>query len=130
MKGFESLIIDPRLLLGLFVVQGIALMSVLGYVWTRFRKTRLVIGAFQQQWEFAESNHKSLLVQARERVNSFSQPAPTQPIPGRLPLTAETRNHVAAMGRNGVSATEIARTCGIPENAVSVLLGFAQLKGE
>jgi hypothetical protein len=48
--------------------------------------------------------------------------------PEPAPVTADVRNQVAAMGRRGIAASEIASSCGLPEGEVDVLLGMSRLQ--
>ena len=55
------------------------------------------------------------------------------PTPATNPVKASSvnidiRNQVVAMGKKGFTATEIAKTCGMQEGDVEVLLGMARLQ--
>jgi hypothetical protein len=111
------------------VVQVCLLAIILGYIW-KFRRTSQLFESFQRQWTEAESRHQTLLTEARERVHNIVTPPPDTLLfqPRRPSLNSEARSHVVNMSRNGASAGDIARTCGIPESAVHVVLGMARLQ--
>ena len=128
MNMLSFLLSDTRMAAGL-AVQIVLLGIILTYIW-KFRRTSRLFEKFQQQWAAAESSHKTLLAEAHERVSNITTPPPDTLAfhPRRPSLSSEARNHVVAMSKNGLPADEIARTCGIPENAVNVVLGFARLQ--
>jgi hypothetical protein len=108
----------------------VVLLAIIGsYVW-KFRRTSRLFESFQRQWTEAASAHKTLLSEARERVSTIAAPPPDTLAfhPRRPSLSTEARSHVVAMSRKGLQPAEIARTCGMPESAVQVVLGFARLQ--
>jgi len=83
----------------------------------------------------AESMHTGLLETAQQRLERLAvEPAGTMPAPvactttAGAAVTADTRTQVAAMGRRGIPIPEIARSCGLPEGEVDVLLGMARMQ--
>jgi hypothetical protein len=119
---------DTRMAAAL-AVQVVLLAIIVAYIW-KFRKAGRLFESFQRQWTAAAADHKTLLTEAQERVNSLTAPRPeTLVFQTRRPqLISDARNHVVAMAKKGASPDEIARTCGLPENAVHVMLGFARLQ--
>jgi hypothetical protein len=58
----------------------------------------------------------------------LSAPAPaTNPVKTST-MNLDIRNQVVAMGKKGFTAPEIAKTCGLQEGHVEVLLGMARLQ--
>ena len=113
--------------LGLY---GLLFVLLFAYVHTKFRTAERSLKALQKAWASAESTHMSLVETAQERITKLAaEPIVARPSPITSPtVTADTRSQVAAMGRRGIPMMEIARSCGLPEGEVDVLLGMARLQ--
>jgi hypothetical protein len=84
----------------------------------------------QKEWVRAESAHAALLQEIRHRLANLTMEtaAARTFAPEPAPVTEDVRNQVAAMGRRGIAASEIASSCGLPEGEVDVLLGMSRLQ--
>jgi len=116
--------------LGLY---GLLFVCVFIYVHTKFRKADRVLKMLRREWDGAESKHAGLVQVAQSRIARLSaEPGAATPasvVQSASPsLTPDTRNQVSAMGRRGIPVPEIARSCGLPEGDVNVLLSMARMQ--
>jgi hypothetical protein len=113
--------------LGLY---GFLFAGIFLYVNRKFRKAGNVLHEMQKEWVRAESAHAALLQEIRHRLANLTMEtaAARTFAPEPAPVTADVRNQVAAMGRRGIAASEIASSCGLPEGEVDVLLGMSRLQ--
>ena len=102
------------------------------FLYFRLRSTHRLIRTFRHDFSSAESNHRTLVDEARGRLAELSPAiAPAKQFaitPKRGALSSEIRNQIAALGKKGFTIADIARTCSIPESDIGVLLGFARLQ--
>jgi DNA-directed RNA polymerase specialized sigma24 family protein len=116
-----------NLQLGLY---GLLFVGVFIYVHVKFRRAGRALQALTKDWASAEKLHTGLFETAQQRIASLtvesSVSTPVQAV--AAPITADARSQVAAMGRRGIPISEIARTCGLPEGEVDVLLGMARMQ--
>jgi hypothetical protein len=96
------------------------------YVHSKFRNAGRSLQALQAEWQNAESKHTGFVGKAQEQIARLAIPA-AQP-QRTASLTLDTRRQVLAMGKRGVNVSEIARSCGMPEGDVDVLLGMSRLQ--
>src|SRR6186713_462622 len=87
----------------------------------------------RKEWDGAESKHAGLVQAAQNRIARLSTgPAAAKKAPAventAQGLTPDTRNQVSAMGRRGIPVPEIARSCGLPEGEINVLLSMARMQ--
>lgn len=119
--------------LGLY---GLLFVSIFIYVHTKSRKADRLLKALKQEWDGAESKHAGLLQVAQHRISRLGA-APETVKPGVATLSLsqavsqavppDTRNQITSMGRRGIPASEIARSCGLPEGEVDVLLSMSRM---
>jgi DNA-directed RNA polymerase specialized sigma24 family protein len=116
--------------LGLY---GLLFVCVFVYVHMKFRKADRVLATLKKEWDGAESKHVGLVEFAQHQLTNLAAvpavinpPAVTPAVSQRV--TSDTRNQVAAMGRRGIPLSEIARSCGLPEGEVDVLLSMARMQ--
>src|SRR4029079_7169064 len=121
----------------MIVVYALAAQAVLfallhSFMYFRLGSTNRLLVTFQDNWANAEANHKTLVHEAREKLTEFSAAAPQANqfaiTPKRGSLSSEIRTQVLALGKKGFTTADIARTCGLPENDIGVLLGLARLQ--
>ena len=116
--------------LGLY---GLLFVCVFIYVHMKFRKADSLLKALKKEWDGAESKHAGLIQFAQHRITRLGAgPDVVKPFPA-VPSTSQAvppdiRNQVAAMGRRGIPVSEIARSCGLPEGEVDVLLSMARMQ--
>jgi hypothetical protein len=113
--------------LGLY---GLMFVCIFIYVHVKFRKADRVLQALKEDWDGAESKHKDLVDFAQRRITRLvTEPTVVKPFPvPTSTITTDTRNQVTAMGKRGISVSEIARSCGLPEGEVDVLLSMARMQ--
>ena len=124
-KELSPLIHNPAIVYVALAVHGVMLMLVVAYVHTKFRSAGRSLRALKTEWDTAESTHAGFVGKAQEQISKLALPArPAQP----AAVTLDTRKQVLAMGRRGLGTSEIARSCGLPEADVDVLLGMTRLQ--
>jgi len=116
--------------LGLY---GLLFVVLFIYVHLKFRRAERVLKMLRKEWDGAESKHAGLVQVAQNRIARLS----VEPVVPKTPpvaesvstgLTTDTRNQVSAMGRRGIPVPEIARSCGLPEGEINVLLSMARMQ--
>ena len=116
--------------LGLY---GLLFVGIFIYVHMKFRKADRLLKVLKKDWDGAESKHAGLLQVAQHRISrlgagseaampGLASPSVSQGVP------SDTRNQISAMGRRGLSVSEISRSCGLPEGEVDVLLSMARMQ--
>ena len=116
--------------LGLY---GLLFVCTFVYVHMKFRKADRLLKSLKKEWDGAESNHKGLLQVAQRRITRLGaatevvKPGPAAPATSPS-VPPDTRNQITAMGRRGIPVPEIARSCGLPEGEVDVLLSMARMQ--
>jgi hypothetical protein len=122
--------VNPIVVYSALGFYGILMAAVLLYVYHKFSGASRLLDSLQKDWDSAETNHKTLLIQAKEHVSKLAPAAPAlSPVTaGPRSVTFDTRNQVIAMGRKGFQAGDIARACAMPEADVDVLLGLARIQ--
>ncbi len=113
--------------LGLY---GLLFAAIFLYVQRKFRKSGRLLREMQKDWVKAESAHADLLKEIHHRIANLSmESASAKSFAPDVPsVTSDMRHQVASMGRRGITASEIASTCGLPEGEVDVLLGLSRLQ--
>jgi len=116
--------------LGLY---GLLFVAIFIYVHMKFRKADRLLKGLKNEWKGAESKHAGLLQIAQHRISRLgaksevAMPVAAAPSVSQAVLP-DTRNQIAAMGRRGIPVSEIARSCGLPEGEVDVLLSMARMQ--
>ena len=116
--------------LGLY---GLLFVGLFIYVHLKFRKADLLLKVLKKEWDGAETRHAGLLQVAQHRISRLgsdsetAKPGPSIP-PVSQAVPPDTRNQITAMGRSGIPVSEIARSCGLPEGEVDVLLSMARMQ--
>ena len=116
--------------LGLY---GLLFVCIFVYVHMKFRKADRLLKSLKKEWDGAESKHSGFLQVAQHRISRLGaetevvKPVSAAPSASQsVPL--DTRNQITAMGRRGIPVPEIARSCGLPEGEVDVLLSMARMQ--
>ena len=116
--------------LGLY---GLLFACIFIYVHMKFRKADRLLKALKKEWDGAESKHAGLMQFAQHRISKIgaepgvAKPAPATPSVSQA-VTPDTRSQITAMGRRGIPVSDIARSCGLPEGEVDVLLSMARMQ--
>jgi DNA-directed RNA polymerase specialized sigma24 family protein len=116
--------------LGLY---GLLFVGIFIYVHMKFRKADRLLKRLKNEWKDTESKHAGLLQIAQHRLQRHgarSEVAMPEAAPPSAPqaVLPDTRNQITAMGRRGIPASEIARSCGLPEGEVDVLLSMGRMQ--
>ena len=120
---------NPILIYSFLAAYSLMTVGILVYVQAKFRQAGKVLAILQTEWNSAETQHAGFVGKAQEQISKLSAPAQTPaPAAKTVAIKLDTRNQVVAMGKKGFTATEIARTCGLQEGDVEVLLGIARLQ--
>jgi DNA-directed RNA polymerase specialized sigma24 family protein len=120
--------------LGLY---GLLFVCIFIYVHAKFRKADRLLKGLKKEWDGAESKHSGLIQVAQHRISRLgagseavkpgsAAPSVSQAVSQAVP--SDTRNQVTAMGRRGIPVSDIARSCGLPEGEVDVLLSMARMQ--
>jgi hypothetical protein len=119
---------NPILVYSFLALYGLVTVGLMVYVQTKFRQAAKVLASLQTEWSTADMRHAGFVGKAQEQIAKLAVPAPV-PSPVKMAsINLDTRNQVVAMGKKGFTASEIARTCGLQEGDVDVLLGIAKLQ--
>jgi hypothetical protein len=118
-------LLNPLVIYAALAVHGLILILVVAYVHSRFRNSGRLLQALKVEWAAAESKHTGFVGKAQEQIAKLAIPSQSA---RPAPLTLDTRRQVLAMGKRGVNVSEIARSCGMPEGDVDVLLGMSRLQ--
>jgi DNA-directed RNA polymerase specialized sigma24 family protein len=116
--------------LGLY---GLLFVCIFIYVHMKFRKADRLLKALKKEWDGAESKHAGLMQFAQHRISKIgAEPGAAKTVQATLPVSQavspDTRSQITAMGRRGIPVTDIARSCGLPEGEVDVLLSMARMQ--
>jgi len=107
---------------------GLMTVMLIVYVQSKFRSAAKLLQALQVEWSAADTRHAGFVGKAQEQISKLSTPAPVAAAVLTSSVNLDTRNQVVAMGKKGFSATDIAKTCGLQEGDVDVLLGISRLQ--
>jgi hypothetical protein len=126
-----NLSIDSTILIYSFLAAyGLLTVLLITYVHARFRTAAKTLKLLQAQWTSAESQHSTFVGMAQEKLGRLAVQAPSSGVAMSRTgaIAPDMRNQIAALGNRGVSLTDIARTCGLDEGEVEVILGAARLQ--
>jgi hypothetical protein len=119
---------NPVLIYSFLALYGLLTVVLLVYVQTKFRYATKVLRVLQTEWDSAESRHAGFVGRAQEQISKLAVPAAVAAPVKSASINFDTRNQVVAMGKKGFTAMEIAKTCGLQEGDVEVLLGMSRLQ--
>src|SRR5262245_41759428 len=123
----SSLSIHNPILVYLFLgLYGLLMLLLVAYVHARFRTAAKALKVLQIEWQSAESKHTTFVGVAHEQLSKLSVPA--MPLSRSNGIGSEVRNQIVAMAKRGSTSNDIARTCGLREGEVDVILGMARLQ--
>ena len=120
--------------IGIYLALGLCGLSIIFlalHVQRKFVRASSALTTLTREWEDAQARFFKIAEAAQQQIGSLdtepslrvSRPEPNGEISFGL------RNQVSAMGKNGATADEIARTAGLSEAEVSVLLGMSRVEG-
>jgi hypothetical protein len=128
-NDLSPLIRNPIVVYSFLGLYGLLMLLLVAYVHSKFRTASKTLKLLQTEWQSAESKHSSVVGIARERLSKLNAPAQAAPLAVSGTLGSEMRNQIVAMAKRGTAANDIARTCGLHEGEVDVILGMARLRG-
>jgi hypothetical protein len=123
---------NPLLVYLCLALYGILTVMLIAYVHAKFRTASKVLKLLQTEWKSAESNHATFVGAAQEKLSQLS--VPSRPAPAATPTTRtgnigfEMRHQIVMMAKRGMKTYDIARTCGMPEGEIEVILGMVRLE--
>lgn len=129
-NALNQLTLNPIIVYAMLALYGLLFVYMFLYLHNRFRTSSRVLSLLKNDWADAESKHSDLVETAQDRISRLSVeiPARVQAQPPVIrTVTSDTRTQVVAMGKRGLGVAEIARSTGLPEGEVDVLLGLARM---
>jgi len=125
---------DPILIYTALALYGLLTALLIAYVYAKFREASRALKVLQTEWQKAENTHNSFVGIAKEQLSRLNAPSSSAPAAGHLAphsgigtIGQEVRHQIVAMAKRGRTAGDIARTCGLQEGEVDVILGMARL---
>ncbi len=107
---------------------GLSILLLALHVQRKFMRAGGALSSLNKEWEDAQSKFFQIAEVAEHRMEALDpnagSPIPPQP---RGEVTFDVRSHVAAMGKRGLDSPEIARSAGLSEGEVEVLLGMSRI---
>ena len=120
---------NPILIYSFLAAYGLLTVLILMYVHAKFRVAAKTLNLLQTEWQNARSTHAGFVGAAQEQLSKLAAPKPTPALAVRnAGMNFDTRNQVVAMAKRGIAAPEIARSCGLKEGEVEVVLGMVRLQ--
>jgi len=120
---------NPVLIYTFLALYGLLTLAILAYVHKRFRSAASILQTLQVEWDTAESRHAGFVGKAQEQISRLAAPAvPAVRAAKNAGVSFDMRNQVVVMGKRGIKPLEIAKSCGLHEGEVDVLLGLARLQ--
>ena len=107
---------------------GLSVLLLALHVRRRFMRASGALATLNREWESAQSRFFQIADVARQRIEDFSTaPAGTGPPEQSGGVSFDVRGQVAAMGKRGLPTPQIARSAGLSEGEVEVLLGMSRM---
>jgi DNA-directed RNA polymerase specialized sigma24 family protein len=123
------LTLNPIIVYATLALYGLLFVLTFLYLHTRFRAAKQVLALVKTDWEAAQSQHMGLVQSAQSQLARMPAQAAKKREPAPVArIATDTRSQVVAMGRKGMATPEIARSMGLPEGEVDVLLGLARMQ--
>jgi DNA-directed RNA polymerase specialized sigma24 family protein len=124
------LTLNPIIVYAMLGLYGLLFAFMFVYVHNRFKTSAKILALLKTDWASAELTHADLVGTAQEKIAQLrlELPVKTQAQPVMKSVNSDTRTQVVAMGKRGLGVAEIARTTGLPEGEVDVLLGLARMQ--
>jgi hypothetical protein len=120
---------NPILIYSFLAAYGLLTVLILTYVHSRFRVAAKTLNLLQTEWQKAQSTHAGFVGAAQEQLSKLAAPKPAPAVAvGNTGVNFDKRNQVVAMAKRGVAAPEIARSCGLNEGEVEIVLGMVRLQ--
>lgn len=129
-NALSQLTLNPIVVYAMLGLYGLLFAFMFLYLHSRFRASAKILALLKTDWAAAESTHADLVGTAQEKIARLAVeiPVKTQSQPTAKSVTSDTRTQVVSLGKRGLGVAEIARTTGLPEGEVDVLLGLARMQ--
>jgi len=120
---------NPILIYSFLAAYGLLTVLILVYVQSRFRVAARTLNLLQTEWQKAQSAHAGFVGAAQAQLSKLAAPKPAPALAVRNEgVNFDKRNQVVAMAKRGIAAPEIARSCGLNEGEVEIVLGMVRLQ--
>jgi hypothetical protein len=120
---------NPILVYSFLALYGLLFLMLTTYVHAKFRNASKALKLLQTEWQSAETKHSSFVDIAQQSLSKLRVPqAAAAPVTRNGGIGFDLRNQIVAMAKRGTTSQDIARTCGMQEGEVDVILGMARLK--
>ena len=120
---------NPILIYSFLALYGLMTVLILTYVHAKFRTTAKTLKLLATEWESADSRHAGFVGAAQQQLSRLTVAAPVPALPMRASaINFDLRNQVVAMAKRGIASPEIARSCGLHEGEVEVVLGMVRIQ--
>ena len=116
--------------IGIYLALGLCGLSIVFlalHVQRRFVRASGALTTLNREWAEAQAQFMNLAEVAQRQMSTQTvhEKAPPQEPVGEI--SSGLRNQITAMSRNGAAAEDIARTAGLSEAEINVLLGMARV---
>jgi DNA-binding CsgD family transcriptional regulator len=118
---------NPIFVYSLLAAYGVVTVFILTYVHAKFRIASKTLKLLADEWQSAQSRHAGFVGLAQEQLSKLSPPPPGLHVRS-AGVNLDLRNQVVLMARRGITPSEIARSCGLHEGEVEVLLGMVRIQ--
>ena len=123
------LTLNPLIVYATLGLYGLLFASMFLFLHSQSRRTDRVFQTLKTEWNAADSRHVGLVESAQESFHRLAaQPARVAAHATQASVTVDTRTQVVAMAKRGLPVLDIARSCGLAEGEVDVLLGMARMQ--
>jgi hypothetical protein len=120
---------SPILVYSFLALYGVLTALMLTYMHAKFRTATKALKLIQTEWQTAESRHAGFVGAAQEQLSKLATTPPVPVMPIRhTAVNFDLRNQVVAMAKRGIAGPDIARSCGLNEGEVEVVLGMVRLQ--
>ena len=110
------------------VLCGLSIILLAFHVRRKFVRASGALKTLNREWQDAQANFFKIADVARQQIGSMESAAPSVGIVQPAgEISFDLRNQVTAMGKRGKDSSEIARTAGLIEAEVDVLLGMSRI---
>ena len=107
---------------------GLSVLLLALHVQRRFMRATGALSGLNKEWEAAQSKFFQIAEVAEQQMDGLgSNPDSAAPPEQRGNVSFDVRSQVAAMGKRGLPTPEIARSAGLSEGEVEVLLGMSRM---
>lgn len=129
-NDLSPLIRNPIVLYSFLAVYGVMMLVLAAYVHTKFRRASKTLKLLQVEWQSAESQHANIVGVAQEHLSKLSTVAKSSAPVTRAAggIGPDVRSQILALAKRGTRAIDIARSCGLQEGEVDVILGMSRLQ--